>query len=106
MVVGMLLECIFIFKKGISMVYENGDFVLVGVVLVGDVLIDGNVIGDVGNVVFCDCKVLLEDGIFIVVIIVNCCEKKIVVKVCVYMCGFVYFKKSCDIFCESLELIN
>ena len=46
------------------MSYEHGDFVPSGAVAAGDVLIDGNAIGDVGNVVLRDRKVLSEDGIF------------------------------------------
>ena len=80
MAVGMLPERIFIPKKGTSMAYENGDFVPAGAVSAGDVLIDGNAIGDVGNVVLRDRKVLSEDGIFIVAITVNRREKKIVAK--------------------------
>ena len=56
MAVGMLPERIFIPKKGTSMAYENGDFVPAGAVSAGDVLIDGNAIGDVGNVVLRDRK--------------------------------------------------
>ena len=40
------------------MSYEHGDFVPAGAVSAGDVLIDGNAIGDVGNVVLRDRKVL------------------------------------------------
>ena len=59
------------------MSYEHGDFVPAGAVSAGDVLIDGNAIGDVGNVVLRDRKVLSEDGIFIVAITVNRREKKL-----------------------------
>lgn len=62
------------------MAYENGDFVPAGSVSAGDILIDGNAIGDVGNVVLRDRKVLSEDGIFIVAITVNRREKKIVAR--------------------------
>ena len=106
MAVGMLPERIFIPKKGTSMAYENGDFVPAGAVSAGDVLIDGNAIGDVGNVVLRDRKVLSEDGIFIVAITVNRREKKIVAKARVHTRGFVYLKKSRDILRESSELIN
>ncbi len=40
------------------MSYEHGDFVPAGAVSAGDVMIDGNAIGDVGNVVLRDRKVL------------------------------------------------
>ena len=106
MAVGMLPECIFIPKKGTTMSYEHGDFVPAGGVSAGDVLIDGNAIGDVGNVVLRDRKVLSEDGIFIVAITVNRREKKIVAKARVHTRGFVYLKKSRDILRESSELIN
>ena len=72
----------------------------------GDVLIDGNAIGDVGNIVLRDRKVLSEDGIFIVAISVNRREKKIISKAKVHTRGFIYIKKSRDILIESAELIN
>ena len=106
MAVGMLPERIFIPKKGTTMSYEHGDFVPAGGVSAGDVLIDGNAIGDVGNVVLRDRKVLSEDGIFIVAITVNRREKKIIAKARVHTRGFVYLKKSRDILRESSELIN
>ena len=62
------------------MEYEKGDFVPAGSVSSGDVMIDGNAIGDVGNIVLRDRKVLSEDGIFIVAITVNRKDKKIIPK--------------------------
>ena len=106
MAVGMLPERIFIPKKGTTMSYEHGDFVPSGAVTAGDVLIDGNAIGDVGNVVLGDRKVLSEDGIFIVAITVNRREKKIIARARVHTRGFVYLKKSRDILRESTELVN
>ena len=88
------------------MEYDNGDFVPAGSVSAGDVLIDGNAIGDVGNVVLRDRKVLSEDGIFIVAITVNRREKRIISKAKVHTRGFVYVKKSRDILRESAEIVN
>ena len=82
MEVGILPENIFIPKRGTVMEYEKGDFVPAGSVSAGDVMIDGNAIGDVGNIVLRDRKVLSEDGIFIVAITVNRKEKKIISKAC------------------------
>ena len=106
MEVGILPENIFIPKKGSIMEYDNGDFVPAGSVSAGDVLIDGNAIGDVGNVVLRDRKVLSEDGIFIVAITVNRREKRIISKAKVHTRGFVYVKKSRDILHESAEIVN
>ena len=106
MEVGMLPENIFITKRGDIMEYENGDFVPAGSVPAADVMIDGNAIGDVGNIVMRDRKILSEDGIFIVAMTVNRKEKKIVSKAKVHTRGFVYVKKSRDILRESGELIN
>lgn len=106
MAIGMLPENIFIPKRGSIMEYEKGDFVLSGAVSSGDVMIDGNAIGDVGNIVLRDRKVLSEDGIFIVAITVNRRDKKIISKAKVHTRGFVYVKKSRDILRESADLIN
>lgn len=106
MAVGMLPENIFIPKRGSIMEYEKGDFLLAGAVPAGDVMIDGNAIGDIGNIVLRDRKVLSEDGIFIVAITVNRRDKKIISKAKVHTRGFVYVKKSRDILRESADLIN
>ncbi|KJQ57905.1 ribonuclease J [Streptococcus cristatus] len=106
MEVGILPENILIPKRGSVMSYENGDFVPAGAVSAGDVMIDGNAIGDVGNIVLRDRKVLSEDGIFIVALTVNRKEKKIISKAKVHTRGFVYVKKSRDILRESTDLIN
>ncbi|WP_295505935.1 ribonuclease J [uncultured Streptococcus sp.] len=106
MEVGMLPENIFIPKRGSIMEYDHGDFVPAGAVSAGDVMIDGNAIGDVGNIVLRDRKVLSEDGIFIVALTVNRKEKKIISKAKVHTRGFVYVKKSRDILRESSDLVN
>ena len=106
MEVGMLPENIFIPKRGSIMEYDHGDFVPAGAVSAGDVMIDGNAIGDVGNIVLRDRKVLSEDGIFIVALTVNRKEKKIISKAKVHTRGFVYVKKSKDILRESSDIIN
>ena len=106
MAIGMLPENIFIPKRGSIMEYEKGDFVPAGAVSSGDVMIDGNAIGDVGIIVLRDRKVLSEDGIFIVAITVNRRDKKIISKAKVHTRGFVYVKKSRDILRESADLIN
>ena len=106
MEVGMLPENIFIPKRGSIMEYDHGDFVPAGAVSAGDVMIDGNAIGDVGNIVLRDRKVLSEDGIFIVALTVNRKEKKTISKAKVHTRGFVYVKKSRDILRESSDIIN
>ena len=106
MEVGILPENIFIPKRGDVMEYEKGDFVHAGSIPAGDVMIDGNAMGDVGHIVLRDRKVLSEDGIFIVAITVNRKKKKIISKAKVHTRGFVYVKKSRDILRESSELIN
>ncbi len=104
--VGMFPENIYIVKRGDVMILEKDGFFHSGAVPASDVMIDGNAIGDVGNIVLRDRKVLSEDGIFIVAITVNKKEKKIVSRAKVNTRGFVYVKKSRDILRESAELVN
>ncbi|EQB23437.1 TPA: ribonuclease J [Streptococcus equi subsp. zooepidemicus] len=103
---GILPENIHIMKRGDIMVLDEDGFLHEGAVLASDVMIDGNAIGDVGNIVLRDRKVLSEDGIFIVAITVSKKEKRIISKAKVNTRGFVYVKKSRDILRESAELVN
>ncbi|MGV3312384.1 ribonuclease J [Streptococcus suis] len=104
--IGMYPENIIIVKRGDVMAYEDGDFVHSGAVPAGDIMIDGNAMGDVGNVVLRDRKILSEDGIFIVALTVNRREKRIISKARVNTRGFVYVKKSKDILREASDLVN
>ncbi|HER1380368.1 TPA: ribonuclease J [Streptococcus pyogenes] len=104
--VGIFPENIHILKRGDIMVLNDEGFLHEGGVPASDVMIDGNAIGDVGNIVLRDRKVLSEDGIFIVAITVSKKEKRIISKAKVNTRGFVYVKKSHDILRESSELVN
>ncbi len=104
--VGIFPENIHILKRGDIMVLNDEGFLHEGGVPASDVMIDGNAIGDVGNIVLRDRKVLSEDGIFIVAITVSKKEKRIISKAKVNTRGFVYIKKSHDILRESAELVN
>ncbi|HHK0724570.1 TPA: ribonuclease J [Streptococcus pyogenes] len=104
--VGIFPENIHILKRGDIMALNDEGFLHEGGVPASDVMIDGNAIGDVGNIVLRDRKVLSEDGIFIVAITVSKKEKRIISKAKVNTRGFVYVKKSHDILRESAELVN
>ncbi|AXJ13239.1 ribonuclease J [Streptococcus pluranimalium] len=103
---GMPAENIYIMKRGDIMHLSDQGFLHEGAIPAGDVMIDGNAIGDVGNIVLRDRKVLSEDGIFIVAMTVNKKERKIVSRAKINTRGFVYVKKSRDILCESADLVN
>lgn len=104
--VGIFPENIYIIKKGDIMLLEKDGFLHTGAVPASDVMIDGNAIGDVGNIVLRDRKLLSEDGIFIVAATVNRRKKKLVSKAKVNTRGFVYIKKSKDILREAADLVN
>lgn len=104
--VGMPSENIYIVKRGDIMHLSDQGFLHEGGIPAGDVMIDGNAIGDVGNIVLRDRKILSEDGIFIVALTVNKRQKKIISKAKVHTRGFVYVKKSRDILRESADLVN
>ncbi|MDY3041502.1 ribonuclease J [Streptococcus pluranimalium] len=103
---GMPAENIYIMKRGDIMYLSDQGFLHEGAIPAGDVMIDGNAIGDVGNIVLRDRKVLSEDGIFIVAMTVNKKERKIVSRAKINTRGFVYVKKSRDILRESADLVN
>lgn len=104
--IGIVADHIYLMKRGDVMVLNENGFLHEGGVPASDIMIDGNAIGDVGNIVLRDRKVLSEDGIFIVVITVSKKEKRVISKAKVNTRGFVYVKKSRDILRDSAEIVN
>lgn len=76
----------------------NGDvFVLiseivyvVGKIYVVSVYIDGSGIGDIGNIVFCDCCIFFEEGFVIVVVFIDMKNFCVMVGFDIILCGFIY----------------
>ena len=104
--VGMQKSDIFIADKGDIVEYKSGKVRMSGRVTAGNVLIDGIGIGDVGNIVLRDRKLLSQDGIFIVVVTLNRKEKKIASGPEMISRGFVYVRESEQLMEESTQLVR
>ncbi|PSL42083.1 ribonuclease J [Planomicrobium soli] len=104
--VGLQKSEIFIADKGDIVEYKNGKVRMSGRVTAGNVLIDGIGIGDVGNIVLRDRKLLSQDGIFIVVVTLNRKEKKIASGPEMISRGFVYVRESEQLMDESSQLVR
>ncbi|RKJ35800.1 ribonuclease J, partial [Butyricicoccus sp. 1XD8-22] len=102
--IGMQKSQIFIADKGDIVEYKNGKMRMSGRVQAGNVLIDGIGVGDVGNIVLRDRKLLSQDGIFIVVVTLNRAQKKIASGPEILSRGFVYVRESEELIVEATEL--
>nr|WP_106784303.1 ribonuclease J [Lysinibacillus timonensis] len=102
--VGMQKSQVFIADKGDIVEYKNGKMRMSGRVQAGNVLIDGIGVGDVGNIVLRDRKLLSQDGIFIVVVTLNRAQKKIASGPEILSRGFVYVRESEELITEATEL--
>ncbi|MET1015104.1 MAG: ribonuclease J, partial [Paenisporosarcina sp.] len=103
---GLTKAQIFIADKGDIVEYKGGKMRMSGRVQAGNVLIDGIGVGDVGNIVLRDRKLLSQDGIFIVVVTLNRAQKKIASGPEILSRGFVYVRESEKLMDESTELVK
>lgn len=101
---GLQKNQIFIADKGDIVEYKNGKMRMSGRVQAGNVLIDGIGIGDVGNIVLRDRKLLSQDGIFIVVVTLNRAQKKIASGPEILSRGFVYVRESEQLMQEASDI--
>lgn len=107
---GVLPENIFLLEKGEVVSYEKGTMISNEKVPAGNVLIDGSGVGDVGNIVLRDRRLLSDNGIFIAVISIDKKKKEIVAGPEIQSRGFVYVKESEALLKEAelriLEIVN
>ncbi|HCE11599.1 ribonuclease J [Enterococcus sp.] len=103
--VGIPMKNIFITARGDVLEYKKDHMHAAGNVPAENVMIDGIGVGDIGNIVLRDRKVLSEDGIFVAVVTINRREKKIVSAPQITSRGFVYVKASRDLIRESGEIV-
>ncbi|RTR35635.1 ribonuclease J [Robertmurraya yapensis] len=104
--IGITDDRIAVIDKG-EVVELNGDQIKVSSkVAAGNVLVDGNGVGDVGNIVLRDRKLLSQDGILIVVVTLNKAEKKVSAGPEIISRGFVYVRESEELMEESVNLVR
>ena len=104
--IGIKEENIFIVENGTVMEFAPSQGKILSNVQAGAVFIDGLGIGDVGNVVIRDRRVLSNDGIFIVVLAIDSRERRLVSGPDVVSRGFVYVKESEVLLDEAKEIVS
>lgn len=93
---------------------ENGEVVEImkddlrisGKVTAGNILIDGSGVGDVGNIVLRDRRLLSQDGILLVVVTLDRATKAIVSGPEIISRGFVYVRESEHLIDRAVEIVR
>lgn len=103
---GIPEENIFIPDRGDVIEISGGKLKATEKVQAGNTLIDGIGVGDVGNIVLRDRRLLSQDGVLIVVVTLNKADRKIAAGPEIISRGFVYVRESEKLMAESASLIR
>jgi ribonuclease J len=103
---GLTDEQIIIPDRGDILELKEGRLSLAGKVPSGNILIDGIGVGDVGNIVLRDRRLLSQDGILIVVVTLTKKDKRIAAGPEIISRGFVYVRESEKLMEESTKLVR
>lgn len=103
---GIPEENIFVTEIGDVVELTRNKGRIAGSVTAGSVMVDGSGVGDIGNVVLRDRKLLSEDGIFAVVITLNKQTGALLAQPEILSRGFVYEKNSEELLKETRELVK
>ena len=103
---GIPEDHIFILQSGDVLEFNDGEAKVSGKVPVGDILVDGLGVGDVGNVVLRDRQHLAEDGIMIVVLGLDGATDQLISGPDIVSRGFVYVKTSDELMDEAREVVT
>lgn len=103
---GMSSSNIFMPEVGKVLEITKDDAHFAGNVQSGVIMVDGLGIGDVGNVVLRDRKVLSQDGLVVVCITLSSFDASLLTEPDIISRGFIYMKENEDIILESKQLVQ
>ena len=103
---GFAKENIFILQSGDVLELTDEKAEVTGKVPVGDILVDGLGVGDVGNIVLRDRQHLAEDGILIVVLGLDGATDELISGPDIVSRGFVYVRESDELMDEARSVVN
>lgn len=97
---------IYLPERGDVIEIADGKIFSTEVITAGNTLIDGIGVGDVGNIVLRDRRLLSQDGVLIVVVTLNRVERKIAAGPEIISRGFVYVRESEKLMVYSSALVR
>ncbi len=103
---GINYSHIFLLSNGEVLEYQKGKMSSTGEVPADDTLVDGIGIGDVGNIVLRDRRLLSDDGILVAVVTIDRKKQKIVADPHIVTRGFIFVKENYDLINEANAIVK
>jgi len=103
---GIDKEHIMILSSGDVLELDEESAKITGRVPVGNIMIDGNGVGDVGNIVIRDRQRLADDGIIIIVMTLEAGSGQVLAGPDIISRGFVYVRNSEELMDEMQSVLN